>query len=152
MRLRPAKAGDLAALSALCLGSKAVWGYDEAFLAACVDELTLGPADLADSDIMLIEAGGPPLAVAQLRVRGAEAEIWKMFVDPSLLGRGLGRRLMAWACAAARGAGAVRLRVAADPTAAPFYQRMGAVIIGTAPSMSVKGRDLPLLELRLDGA
>ena len=41
--LRPARIEDLEALSALCLRSKAHWGYDAAFMAAWGQELTLTP-------------------------------------------------------------------------------------------------------------
>jgi len=38
----------------------------------------------------------------------------------------------------------------ADPNAAAFYERAGAVRIGEAPSDAVPGRLLPLYEVRLD--
>ena len=47
-----------------------------------------------------------------------------------------------------RGAG--RLTILADPNAAAFYERAGAVRIGEAPSDAVPGRLLPLYEVRLD--
>ena len=37
---------DAPALTLLALRSKAVWGYDAAFIAACRDELTLTADDL----------------------------------------------------------------------------------------------------------
>ena len=43
-----------------------------------------------------------------------------------------------------------RLTILADPNAAAFYERAGAVRIGEAPSDSVPGRLLPLYEVRLD--
>ena len=47
-----------------------------------------------------------------------------------------------------RGAG--RLTILADPNAAAFYERAGAVRIGEAPSDAAPGRLLPLYEVRLD--
>ena len=41
--------------------------------------------------------------------------------------------------------GAKRLTILADPNAAGFYERDGAVRIGEAPSDAVPGRLLPLL-------
>ena len=41
------------------------------------------------------------------------------------------------------------LTILADPNAAGFYERNGAVRIGEAPSDAVPGRLLPLYELRL---
>ena len=45
--------------------------------------------------------------------------------------------------------GAERLAILADPNAAGFYERNGAVRIGEAPSDAVPGRLLPLYEVRL---
>jgi hypothetical protein len=49
----------------------------------------------------------------------------------------------------ARRRGAERLTILADPNTAGFYERSGAVRIGDAPSDAVRGRRLPLYELRL---
>src|SRR5436305_14891374 len=45
---------------------------------------------------------------------------------------------------------AQRLTILADPNAAGFYQRNGAVRIGEAPSDAVPGRLPPLYEVRLE--
>ena len=50
----------------------------------------------------------------------------RLFVEPALLGAGIGRRLFEWATATARNLGAVRITIEADPGAVPFYERMGA--------------------------
>jgi hypothetical protein len=49
----------------------------------------------------------------------------------------------------ARERGAERLTILADPNAAGFYERNGAVRISEAPSDAVPGRVLPLYEVRL---
>jgi hypothetical protein len=41
------------------------------------------------------------------------------------------------------------LAILSDPNAAPFYERMGAVPAGDAPSDAIPGRRLPLLHLDL---
>jgi hypothetical protein len=46
--------------------------------------------------------------------------------------------------------GAERLTILADPNAAGFCERNGAVRIGEAPSDAVPGHLLPLYEIRLD--
>ena len=48
-----------------------------------------------------------------------------------------------------RGGGAEWLTILADPNAAGFYERNGAVRIGEAPSDAGPGRLLPLYEVRL---
>ncbi|MEM7597486.1 MAG: GNAT family N-acetyltransferase [Pseudomonadota bacterium] len=150
--LRPAREEELSALSALCLRSKAHWGYDEAFMAACVPVLTLGHDDLADGLLIVAEAGGPPAGIAQLAGPPGEMEIDRLFVDPPYIGTGLGRVLFEWCVATALARGESRLEIEADPDAAPFYEKMGAVKIGETPSGAIPGRMLPLLELRISVA
>lgn len=148
MHLRRPANRDLPALSALCLRSKAWWGYDAAFMDACRGELTLTAGELATSDLIMAEIRGQAAGLAQV-TRGANpADLLKLFVDPPFIGTGLGRLLFDWAAGTARAQGADALTIEADPGARPFYERMGARLVGEAPSGSIPGRMLPLLEFR----
>ncbi|MDA1354890.1 MAG: GNAT family N-acetyltransferase [Proteobacteria bacterium] len=149
MNLRQARTGELSDLSALCMRSKALWGYDADFMAACRTELTLGPDDLRSSLVQIAEDAGATVGMVQLVVRSAGAELAKLFVEPCHIRRGVGRVLFDWAAAAARVAGATSLSIESDPAAADFYRRMGAVDAGTAPSTAIPGRALPRLMLTL---
>jgi hypothetical protein len=64
----------------------------------------------------------------------------------------VGRALFEQAERIARGRGALRLMIEADPHAAPFYFRMGAVLCGQKPA-NVDGiaRTLPLFTKSLVG-
>ena len=137
------------ALTALCLRSKAHWGYDAAFMAACTDELTIRPEHLATCNPIVLEERGTLVGTAQVADMGDFAELNKFFVDPDHMGRGHGRRLFNWAVQAARATPAAYLNIEADPQAAPFYERMGATRAGTVPSDSIPGRVLPVLRFDL---
>lgn len=147
--LRAARAAELDALTDLCLRSKAVWGYDRAFMDACRDELTLTQEDLRETKLQVAERDGAVVGVAQVSAEGATAHLEKLFVEPAQLRGGAGRTLFAWAKAAAADLGATHLIMEADPDAAPFYRRMGARDDGVAPSGSIPGRVLPRLVLTL---
>lgn len=147
--IRPPAIEELASLSELCLRSKAVWGYSAEFLEACRDELSLGRRDLESSRIAVAERGGEVVGVAQVEIRGNEADLLKLFVEPTALRCGVGSSLFAWAMGVAREQGARRLTVDSDPGAAPFYRRMGAYDLGLAPSGSIPGRMLPRLAISL---
>ena len=149
MRLRAPSPDELIALSDLCLRSKAVWGYDQAFMDACRVELTLTERDLRDSEICVAERAGNVIGVAQVSREGEVAHLEKLFVDPTAMRFGAGRALFAWAQNAARSLGASTLVIDADPGAAEFYRRMGARDAGVAPSGSIPGRFLPRLKLAL---
>ena len=149
IQLRDIRPNEFSYLDGLCLRSKAVWGYDDAFMAACRAELTLHPHELLSTQLQVAERDATAVGLTQLKVIGADAELMKLFVEPALLGSGIGRRLFAWAVERARALGAVRMMFEADPGAAPFYARMGARQTGFAPSQSIPGRMLPLLQMEL---
>lgn len=149
LRLRTPHTDEAAALTELCLRSKAVWGYDEAFMRAVQDELTLTASAMETSFLMVAEIDGNVAGVAQVRVEGERAELDKLFIEPAHLGDGIGRALFDWARKTARDARATTLVIDADPGAAGFYRRMGAVDDGTVPSGSIPGRVLPRLKLVL---
>jgi GNAT superfamily N-acetyltransferase len=147
--LRPADPSEADVLTDLCLRSKAVWGYDATFMAKCRAELTLTAADIAAHAIMVAERDGTVVGMAQVALHGASAEIDKLFVDPTVLRSGAGRALYDWCIETARKAGAKLITMDADPDAAPFYRRMGALDDGVTPSGSIAGRFLPRLKVVL---
>jgi GNAT superfamily N-acetyltransferase len=136
---------DAPALTLLALRSKAVWGYDAAFIAACRDELTLTADDLERHPTYLLQGQDGPIGHYQLRLRERIADVWHCFVAPETLRAGFGRRLWQHLEHTARAAGATRLEVDSDPHAEGFYLAMGMSRRGAAPSGSIPGRMLPRL-------
>lgn len=152
MHLRRPSVDELPEISALCMRSKAHWGYDDAFLRACRDELTFGPTSLADGEMWVLDVDDTIVGTVQVEVSDREGELLKLFIDPDSMGQGYGRVLFDWSVSVLRESGARTMVIEADPDAEPFYRRMGAVPAGTAPSGSIPGRMLPRLELRLKEA
>jgi len=149
LKLRPARPDEAELLTELCLQSKAVWGYDETFMRACRAELTLTAADFAHSSLQVAVDGERVAGVVQVAVDGENADLGKLFIAPQALREGVGAKLFEWAAHTARERGARYLWIEADPDAAAFYRRQGAVDAGTAPSGSIPGRLLPRLKLKL---
>jgi len=147
--LRPARPDEAACLTELCLRSKAVWGYNQEFMAACRPELTLTSEAISTSRVEVAEIDGRLLGTAQLSIHGDVAELDKLFVEPSNLRSGAGRALFTWAKAEASRWGASVLVIDADPDAADFYRRMGAVDAGSVASGSISGRVIPRLTIEL---
>ncbi len=102
-------------------------------------------------EIIVAEVDQHLAGIAQVDMSGTFADLEKLFVDPVYIGKGLGRVLFEWCVQEACRLGSDRLMIEADPEAAPFYKRMGAKTVGTAPSASIPGRELPLLEYRIKG-
>lgn len=143
--IRPPTVEELPTLSALCLRSKAVWGYGNGFMEACRSELTIQACELQSTSIALAEENGRIVGVAQVKVNGGEADLLKLFVEPTMLRGGVGMQLFHWATSVATAMGAYRMLIEADPDAASFYRRLGAKDCGVAPSGSMPGRMLPKL-------
>lgn len=152
VRIRPARAGEAALLSALALKSKAHWGYDADFLARCLPLLTVSADEIAAGDVFLAERQGRICGFYGLGVEPDEAgrpvpEVAYFFVDPHTMGQGVGRALWAHLEGEVLRRGWPLLQIASDPGAEGFYLRMGAARIGERP-VGVGGRALPMLEWR----
>ncbi len=149
-RLRRAAVDDCGPLTQLAIRSKASNGYDEAFMAACLAELTVDALSLAAGEVWLAEdEAGNLLGFFDLRSGGALAEVEAFFIEPGAKRRGIGRLLWDHLEARAKDLGAERLTIDSDPEALPFYEAMGAVLVGDSPSASIPGRKLPRLEKRI---
>jgi GNAT superfamily N-acetyltransferase len=149
MRIRAARADEAAELSALSMRSKAHWGYDEAFMEQCREELTFRPGEVERRRTSVAERNGRVIGLVTLEGEPPEGVLGMMFVDPPAMGQGVGRRLFEHMLANARKLGFRRLTFDADPHAVPFYRAMGAVRVGTVPSGSIPGRELPLMAVDL---
>ena len=93
----------------------------------------------------VVEQDDTVLGFCLLRGEPNDCELSALFIDPSAIGTGCGRMLLEHALHAARAAGFTRLELDADPGAESFYLRFGARRIGTTPSGSIPGRELPRL-------
>ena len=141
-------ASEAAALTDLVMRSKAYWGYDDAFMEGCREELTVLPKDIDTSEFWVAETDRP-VGVYKL-VTGTRSYVHLLFVDPEMIGTGLGKRLWCHLEARARATGSDMIYLEADPWARPFYERMGLEVAGETPSGSIVGRFLPVMEKTLD--
>lgn len=149
--IRRARPEEAEALTALCLRSKAHWGYDADFITACRDELTVTPARVAAGLTYVREGAGGILGLYSLdRLAGpGRFELDLLYVEPRAIGGGHGRALLEHAMDTARSLGAEVLEVQGDPNAAGFYAALGGRRTGDRPSASIEGRSLPVFEFRL---
>ena len=148
--IRPARTGEAESLTALCLRSKAHWGYDADFMRRSARILVVRPGEIAAGRVVVaVDAEDRPLAVASVLSEGRIADLDLLFVDPPAMGGGAGRALFAAAVELARKLGSSMLTILADPNAASFYERMGARFVRNAPSDAIPGRSLPLYEYDL---
>ncbi len=80
--------------------------------------------------VIVAEVDGTVAGFAVVLGEGETAELDGLFVEPDLMGRGIGRTLVERAIADARDTGAARMQVISGPESAPFYERCGFVVVG----------------------
>lgn len=143
IRLRPAEPCETDQITALACRSKAYWGYGPDILDRFRDMLTLSVEQIHAGHIVVADQDGTLLGFYQLGGEPPDGELMDMFLEPTVIGTGLGRRLWQHAVGSARICGFETLTLESDPHAEPFYLRMGADRIGqreVAP-----GRLLPVM-------
>jgi GNAT superfamily N-acetyltransferase len=150
IQVRSAKPGESQSLTALCVRSKAHWGYDSAFMGLSAAALNVNEDDIAAGCVLVaVDDADHVIGMACVLPDGDTADLDALFVDPLVIGSGAGRALFDAAIALARRQGARRMTILADPNAAPFYERMGARYVRHAPSDAIPGRSLPFYEYDL---
>ncbi len=149
IEIRRARPDEAAVLTDLTLRSKRSNGYDDAFMEACREELTVTAARLEEGEYWVAVADIIRGCACILDRGDGSGEVHAFFIDPDFQRQGVGRALWQKLVerAAARDIGILRLD--ADPAAVPFYRALGFVEIGKAPSGSIEGRTLPRMEIRL---
>lgn len=147
LAIRRAQPSEAMTLTELALRSKAYWGYDEAFMAACREALMVTEKKITQHHVCLASESSDVAGFYCLIVNGASGILDDMFIDPLYIGTGCGRCLWDHMLAKAKEMGVCELTIDADPNAEGFYLKMGAERIGEVESTVFKGRKLPLMKM-----
>jgi len=151
MEIRRAGASEAGELSRLAIAAKAHWGYAQELLREWHAQLSITRKDIRSRPTFVITAHG---SIAGFYSLEPGDEAWKLehfWVRPRFIGRGVGTRLLRHALQTARASGATHVTVDADPNAAAFYIRRGAMKVGEvpAPIPAEPGRVRPQLKFPL---
>ena len=108
-------------------------------------------ARIDEEDVVVAETGDRTMVGFASWARGPDgsAEITNCFVEPTMIGTGIGGLVMAALLDRARAVGIQVAMIDSDPWAEGFYLRLGFVRVGEAASGSIPGRLLPRLRLDL---
>jgi GNAT superfamily N-acetyltransferase len=112
--------------------------------------LQLEPADVAAHEVWVLDLDGIAVGWHRVTGHGDRAELEDLWLEPPVIGTGLGRALFRHAVGIAGAMGASRLEWDADPYAVGFYRTMGGEEIGSTPSAAERGRMLPRMRINLD--
>lgn len=147
--LRKVDPSEAELISTLAIRSKAHWGYDDAFMASCKDELSHTAVQISAANAVYYLAEEHDEIVGFYKLEDIEKDVVvldALFVDPSRIGAGVGRALLAHALNTAKQFGARCVEAQSDPNAEAFYCAMGAVVVGRTESESIPGRFLPTIQ------
>jgi GNAT superfamily N-acetyltransferase len=148
--IRPAAGTEATTLTQIALDAKRHWGYPEHWINHWEADLTVSPEFIANNHVYVSELDGEIQGFYALCMSESNAELEHLWVMPRFIGTGIGKELFLDAMdrAAAMNAGSVEL--SADPNAAGFYQRMGAMQIGATDSeMDGQPRQVPRMKVDL---
>lgn len=116
-------------MTAIALTAKAHWGYSAAQIERWRPSLEVTAGQLAAQPAFVADCGGA-IGFYSLRIDAEGCELDNLWVLPQSMRRGCGRLLLEHAMQTARDLGAAAIRIDADPFAAAFYEKCGAVVVG----------------------
>ena len=133
--IRDSVPADLDALRDVYRRSSLSNDGDRASLLANPDVLEFpGPATGDGRTRVAVATGGQVVGFATTLIAGDAAELDDLFVDPGWMRRGIGRALVLDAIEIARGRGASRIEVTANPHALVFYGKAGFIADHEVPT------------------
>ena len=152
--IREVKTSEAQKLTQLAHLAKAYWGYSPIFMQAFDDELTISADDLGN-DRYVFRVGICDGTICSFYTLDKESEadgsieLSALFVEPTAIGKGLGKQLFEHAVQQAKDLGTSCMMIHSDPYAEKFYTKMGAVKLSDIPSRTVEDRNIPLLKFDL---
>lgn len=145
--LRAAGIDDVAQLRRLAHGSEKHWGFSDAFMEKFDRDFNI-TADFVREHPVRVLVDGAPVAFWGMCHSDGAWELEYFYVSEQMIGKGYGRMLWqdltGW-CAAN---GVLSFRFVTSWQAAPFYEKMGAVVVGECRSV-IDERPIPCLKFEI---
>ena len=136
------------ALTQIALDAKRYWGYPEHWIKHWESDLTISSDFIRDNHVYVAEDEGELRGFYALCVADRKAELEHLWVTPASIGTGIGKELFLDAMERAAALDVSAVELSADPNAAGFYRRMGAMHIGeTDATIEGQVRKLPRMKI-----
>jgi GNAT superfamily N-acetyltransferase len=144
--IRKAGPADAASLTEISHAAKRYWGYPEHWIQHWSSDLTITADYILSNEVYVAADGDEIHGFYALTVSDEKVELDHLWLRPEYIGQGLGKELFIHALNLAATLGANAVEITADPNAAGFYERMGAVKVGELRSeLDGRPRNLPRL-------
>ena len=146
--IRRATPEEAVTLTNIALAAKRHWGYPEHWIKHWEADLTISPEFIEGNEVYVAESDGETSGFYAVIVSDSEAELEHMWVLPDYIGTGIGKELFLDAMSRASELRVREIGITADPNAAGFYERMGALRVGDLNSeIDGSPRKLPRLKI-----
>lgn len=149
MQIRKAVREEASKLTEIAHDAKRYWGYPESWILHWQKELTISPQLIAETDVYVAEGNDQLLGFYALSPAGDQVELEHLWVRPEHIGTGVGKELFIHAMQRAAQQNFSQMNISADPNAASFYEKMGAIKTGDVTS-EVEGQPRVLPRLKID--
>jgi GNAT superfamily N-acetyltransferase len=146
--LRKADISEAQYLSDLAIKSKAHWGYSAEFLESCRPLIYISEKYIQEWPVVVALSGKQITGFYSLKVIDGENRLDNLWIGPEFIKTGAGTKLFEHAVKKARELGWSYFRLAGEPNAVAFYEKLGATLIGEIPSRLKDGRPLPHMEMK----
>ena len=147
--LRNAIVDEAKFLSELALRSKAYWGYSNEFLEACRPHIYVDADYINDWPVVIIESNDIIIGFLSLKTIKSENRLDNLWIEPEFINKGYGKVLFHEAVKQAKKLGWDSFKLAGEPDAVAFYEKMGAKLIGEIQSRLRDDLFLPHMEMSL---
>ncbi len=147
--IRSAAEADIGNLTELALRSKAFWGYSQEFIEACRPHLEITAEYIRSWPVKVLEHHGKLLGFYSLKVITGEQRLDNLWIEPNEKKKGYGRLLFKNALIEAKNLHWDHFKMAVEPESVAFYNKMGAVMIGSVKSRLNDDLFLPHMEMRI---
>ena len=144
---RRARGAEAQAIRELIVRSMGYWERPPGYLEAARELMSLDGDDLVRDEAWMVEVGGAVAGFYRLSREGEEAEIEEFHLEPSWIGRGIGRRMFEHAVSRARAMGVRWLTWTTEANTLGFYRHMGGEVVGLEPC-GIEGEE-PMNRMRL---
>jgi len=148
IHVRAAKYGEEVYLSDLAIRSKAYWGYSLEFLDACRPHIKIDSAYIKDWPVEVLEKDGIIIGFYSLKKINNENRLDNLWIEPNFVKNGFGKILFTHAISRAKALGWDSFRLAGEPGAVVFYEKMGVKLIGQVQSRLRSDLLLPHMEIK----
>lgn len=150
MRIRRVQKEDAEVLSKIAIEAKSHWGYPQEWIEKWRDGLTIKEEYIEANELFCLEEKEEILGWFALEfVPDSEHGILEhLWVQPSKIGKGIGKILMDKIIELSIEYGFKELKVTSDPNATGFYEKYGFELFDKIESQP-KGRFLPVLKRKI---